>query len=105
VLWEWRLTGLADNAELLVSELVTNAVTAARAAGDYLPIRLWLLSDTARVVIMVWDANPHMPVQEQVGAEAESGRGLLLVETVSDQWGMFPTPPCGKSVWALTAQP
>lgn len=103
VLWEWRLTRLADNAELLVSELVTNAITASGAVGDYLPIRLWLLSDTARVVIMVWDANPDMPVPEQVGAEAESGRGLLLVEAISDQWGMFPTPPTGKSVWALTA--
>jgi anti-sigma regulatory factor (Ser/Thr protein kinase) len=105
VLWEWRLTRLADNVELLVSELVTNAITASRAMGDYLPVRLWLLSDTARVVIMVWDANPHMPVQEHAAEEAESGRGLLLVETISDQWGMFPTPPCGKSVWALTAQP
>lgn len=103
VLWEWQLTRLTSDVELLVSELVTNAIGASRAVGDYLPIRLWLLSDTVRVVIMVWDANPQMPAPEQAGAKAESGRGLLLVEMISDQWGMFPTPPCGKSVWALTA--
>lgn len=105
VLWEWRLTRLADDVELLVSELVTNAITASQAVGDYLPIRLWLLSDTARVVTMVWDANPQLPVREQAAEVAESGRGLLLVETISTQWGAFPTPPCGKSVWALTASP
>lgn len=105
VLCEWHLTKLADTAELLVSELVTNAITASRAVGDYLPVRLWLLSDRARVVIMVWDANPRLPMPGQAAEEAESGRGLLLVETISDQWGAFPTPPCGKSVWALTAQP
>ncbi len=105
VLWEWRMARLADNVELLVSELVTNAITASRALRDYLPIRLWLLSDTARVVIMVWDPNPHLPGPGRAAEEAESGRGLLLVETISDQWGTFPTPPCGKTVWALTAQP
>ena len=40
VLWEWRLTGLAHSAELLVSELVTNAITASRSAGSDCPVRL-----------------------------------------------------------------
>jgi len=105
VLWEWHLTRLASNAELLVSELVTNAISASRSAGSDSPIRLWLLSDIARVVIMVWDASPHLPAPTQASAEAESGRGLLLVEMISDQWGTYPTPPYGKAVWALTANP
>jgi anti-sigma regulatory factor (Ser/Thr protein kinase) len=105
VLWEWRLTGLAMSPELLVSELVTNAITASRSVGSDYPIRLWLLSDAAQVLIVVWDASPHLPVRADVSADAETGRGLLLVEMISDQWGSCVTPPCGKTVWALTASP
>jgi anti-sigma regulatory factor (Ser/Thr protein kinase) len=105
VLWEWRLTGLADSAELMVSELVTNAITACRSAGSDFPVRLWLLSDGAQVLIVVWDASPHLPARVDVSAEAEAGRGLLLVEMISDQWGTSATPPCGKAVWARMAAP
>ena len=62
VLWEWQLTGLAGIAELLVSELVTNAVAASRAAGSP-AVRLWLLSDAERVLILVQDESPHQPVR------------------------------------------
>jgi anti-sigma regulatory factor (Ser/Thr protein kinase) len=105
VLWEWRLTGLAQSTELLVSELVTNAITASRSAGSDFPVRLWLLSDAAQVLIVVWDASPRLPARADVSAEAEAGRGLLLVEMISDQWGTCATRPCGKTVWALTATP
>jgi anti-sigma regulatory factor (Ser/Thr protein kinase) len=105
VLWEWRLTGLAHSAELLVSELVTNAITASRSAGSDFPVRLWLLSDAVQVLIVVWDASPHLPARVDVSAEAEAGRGLLLVEMISDQWGTSATPPCGKTVWARTVTP
>jgi anti-sigma regulatory factor (Ser/Thr protein kinase) len=105
VLWEWHLTGLAHSAELLVSELVTNAITASRSAGSDFPVRLWLLSDAAQVLIVVWDASPHLPARAVASPEAEAGRGLLLVEMISDQWGTCATPPCGKTVWALTVTP
>jgi anti-sigma regulatory factor (Ser/Thr protein kinase) len=105
VLWEWRLTGLAQSTELLVSELVTNAITASRSAGSDRPVRLWLLSDAAQVLIVVWDASPHLPARADASPEAEAGRGLLLVEMISDQWGTCATPPCGKTVWALTVTP
>jgi anti-sigma regulatory factor (Ser/Thr protein kinase) len=103
VLWEWRLTELADSAELLVSELVTNAITASRSAGNDSPIRLWLLSDAAQVLILVWDASPQLPARADASVDAETGRGLLLVEMISDRWGTYATLPCGKTVWALTA--
>ena len=53
---------------------------------------------------MVWDASPNLPVR---GAQHGRGDrpGLLRVEMISDQWGAYPTPPCGKSVWALVANP
>ena len=70
MLWEWHLTGLAHSAELLVSELVTNAITASRSAGGDSPVQLLLLSDIGRVVVMVWDASPNLPVRG-----AQHGRG------------------------------
>jgi anti-sigma regulatory factor (Ser/Thr protein kinase) len=105
VLWEWRLAILAENTELLISELMTNAIAASRPVGSDSPIRLWLLSDAARVLIVVWDVSPHPPVRADVGADAESGRGLLLVQMISDQWGSYVSPAGGKTVWALTAAP
>jgi anti-sigma regulatory factor (Ser/Thr protein kinase) len=81
MLWEWRLTGLGDSAELLVSELVTNAIQIAQADAQSAPVRLWLLGDRARVLIPVWDASPLPPVRVSSTENDENGRGLLLVET------------------------
>jgi len=103
VAWEWGLAGQGDDAELLVSELLTNAVAAARAVDPIFPVRLWLLSDTVHLAILVWDANPQPPVRTHIDDEAESGRGLLLVEAVSQRWGWYtPRDMTGKVVWALT---
>jgi anti-sigma regulatory factor (Ser/Thr protein kinase) len=100
MLWEWRLTALTDSTELVVSELVTNAVQASRATGQAAPVRLWLLSDTAQILILVWDASPHPPVRADISDDTENGRGLLLVEAISDQWGCyFPADHGGKSPW------
>ncbi len=61
VLWEWALTPLTNQVEQVVSELMTNAVTAARAMPQIESVRLWLLSDTRKVVVLVWDASPQPP--------------------------------------------
>jgi hypothetical protein len=63
-------------------------------------VRLWLLADRARLLILVWDASPLPPVRVSTG-DAENGRGLLLVDTLSTRWGHFPHPNGGKTVWAL----
>jgi anti-sigma regulatory factor (Ser/Thr protein kinase) len=105
LIWEWGLTALTDSVEILVSELVTNAVHAARSLELPSPVRLWLLSDKAQVLILVWDASPQSPARVDADDEAESGRGLLLVETISDQWGSFPARETGgKAVWAVVTQ-
>jgi anti-sigma regulatory factor (Ser/Thr protein kinase) len=102
LLWEWSLTSLSDQAEQVVSELITNAVTAARAMPQIPPVRLWLLTDKRQVLILVWDACPQAPALIQADDYAESGRGLFLVEVFSDRWGTYPTPQAGgKVVWAL----
>ena len=104
VTWEWGLAALGEDIELLVSELVTNAVRASGAPGNATPVRLWLLSDGARVLIMVWDARDQPPVRVDADQDAESGRGLLLVEAISRRWSWYATPePGGKVVWALSA--
>lgn len=102
LLWEWQLAPLADSAELIVSELLTNAVLAA--SGLNRPaIRLSLLSDRTRLVILVHDAHPGSPAPRHASDQDESGRGLMLVEGLSDQSGWYRpadgTP--GKVVWAL----
>ena len=67
MLWEWRLTGLSDIAELLISELVTNAVQISRADGQTTPVRLWMLADRTRVLILVWDSSPLPPNTIELG--------------------------------------
>jgi anti-sigma regulatory factor (Ser/Thr protein kinase) len=88
--------------EHVVSELMTNAVAAARARPDIEPVRLWLLADSRKALVLVWDADPRRPVLTEAGEDAESGRGLFLVQAYSDRWGSYPTPHLGgKVVWAL----
>jgi anti-sigma regulatory factor (Ser/Thr protein kinase) len=101
---EWHLGRLCENVEILVSELVTNAVTASRPLDQAIPVRLWLRSDNERVLILVWDASPHGPTCLDTADDAENGRGLLLVEALSDRWDWYVTPePGGKVVWAAVA--
>lgn len=98
----WGIARLAEDAELVVSELVTNAVTATHDDAAGCPVRLWLLSDRARLLVLVWDGCRHSPARIDPGEDEECGRGLLLVETVSREWDWYATlHPAGKAVWAL----
>lgn len=103
MLWEWGLRGLADSAELLVSELLTNAVQVSVANSQGSSVRLWLLAGATRVLILVWDASELSPAGMNTGEDDENGRGLLLVESISAGWGWyFPDwESGGKVVWAL----
>jgi anti-sigma regulatory factor (Ser/Thr protein kinase) len=102
VLWEWGLASLGESAELLVTELITNAVKASWAVTQVSPVRLWLVSNRAQIVILVWDASPQPPIRADVSAEAENGRGLMLVEAISEQWGWYCRDDSGgKFVWAV----
>jgi anti-sigma regulatory factor (Ser/Thr protein kinase) len=104
VLWEWGLDASAETTELLVSELVTNAMQITSAAAADTPVRLWLVSDKTQVVIWVWDASPLPPERTDADSDAEHGRGLMLVQALSVQWGWaFPAGTGGKAVWAQIA--
>lgn len=109
ILDEWNMASLADSAELIVSELVTNSVQAAtdkdgkpRYGEDGLPVvHLRLASDHARVLAEVWDSVPRVPVARRPRPDEEGGRGLALVEALSDGWGWTAVPGWpGKVVWA-----
>lgn len=102
ILWEWGITELRDSVELLVSELVTNAVAASQSLEWFSTVRLWLLSDRARVLILVWDANPEPPVLIELSVDEERGRGMALVAAISARWDWHESPSTnGKVVWAL----
>jgi len=112
VLWEWQLDDLAETVELIVSELVTNGLQAStgmarsRYQGRWqpgtLPVRLSLRSDRQSVLVQVWDASDQAPERKEPDLASVGGRGLLLVETLSAEWGMYkPDQSSGKVVWAL----
>ncbi|HEV2253396.1 MAG TPA: ATP-binding protein [Streptosporangiaceae bacterium] len=88
---------------MVVSELVTNSVAASAelrlAAATVL---VWLGSDSRCVLLAVADASPKPPVRLSLEPEAEGGRGLALVETLSSRWGWHLVSIAGlmKVVWA-----
>ncbi|MEU2617283.1 SpoIIE family protein phosphatase [Streptomyces sp. NPDC007157] len=91
-LLSWDLEPLVDTAELLVSELVTNALRYGE--GE---IRLRLLLDRT-LVCEVWDSGLVQPRRRRARDTDEGGRGLQLVGLLSAAWGSRRTPR-GKTVW------
>ncbi|MFJ9420235.1 SpoIIE family protein phosphatase [Streptomyces sp. NPDC101227] len=97
-LTDWGLQDLVDTTELLVSELVTNALR--HGHGE---IRLRLLLDRT-LVCEVWDADLAQPRRRRARDTDEGGRGLQLVGLLSAGWGSRRTPR-GKTVWFELALP
>jgi anti-sigma regulatory factor (Ser/Thr protein kinase) len=108
---EWGLHELADTIELVVSELVTNAVKAST-DQDQRPhytgehglacIHLRMSTDQRAALVEVWDENVTLPAPSQPGLDDESGRGLMLVEALAERWGwVLASTRRGKIVWAL----
>jgi anti-sigma regulatory factor (Ser/Thr protein kinase) len=106
MLAEWDLAILSDDADLAVSELTTNALAASAGTGESPAlIRLWLLSDGNRLVIVVWDNSRRPPVPTEAAVTDEHGRGLQIVAAVSSDWGWYGrTDIGGKCVWAEIKQ-
>jgi DNA-binding NarL/FixJ family response regulator len=94
VLSRWRCDAVLDDVKLLVSELVTNAVVH---AGSEVEVAVRLLPDAVRIEVI--DRAPAATLRPSTPkAEDESGRGLLLVETMASAWGVDAIDR-GKAVW------
>jgi anti-sigma regulatory factor (Ser/Thr protein kinase) len=97
----WQVPVDLDAALLLTSELVTNAVR--HEAGQRAQaVVLAIACSRGRLRVDVHDTSRSLPAVAEVPADAETGRGLLLVETLSDEWGFYRTP-AGKAVYFTLA--
>jgi hypothetical protein len=118
VLTQWGLRDVVDDAELVASELATNAVqaTAEEEPGLYvngikppplLGVQVTLFESF--MVIGVWDRSLRVPEAVSASAVDEHGRGLVIVETLSARWGWDTVHPYsghrGKVVWAELTLP
>jgi anti-sigma regulatory factor (Ser/Thr protein kinase) len=96
VLQLWDMPELEENAMLCTSELVTNAVTASKNAdqqADFTPLEmngvviLCAIIDDGHLRIETWDASEKPAIIHEAGPDDEHGRGLVLVQAISDRWG------------------
>ena len=96
----WQLDQIANDIELVVSELVTNAIRATVEMQLAAHVVLYLAADPGRLTLLVWDACPEPPVSQPHEDDAAGGRGLEIVEALSDRWGSWTPVQGGKIVWA-----
>ncbi len=89
----WGYAEAMDNARLLLSEVLTNAVQHGQG-----PIGVHLCRTDADLTVEISDHSPALPQPRQAGEDEESGRGLLLVRALADDWGVRPTD-AGKTTW------
>ncbi|MFI6496439.1 ATP-binding protein [Nonomuraea typhae] len=95
---EWHAPEISFDAQLVVSELVTNAM---RHGGGALHLRL--LANAGDLACVVSDYSRTAPVPAAPGVFAEFGRGLALVEGLTRAWGWITPPGPNKFVWACMA--
>jgi anti-sigma regulatory factor (Ser/Thr protein kinase) len=97
ILREWKLGHAADDAEILVSELVTNSLKASASQGT--PVRLRLLADGGQLIIEAWDHIPQVPRPRRPADTDDSGRGLIVIAAIATRWGFY-SAGHWKVVWA-----
>lgn len=90
------VVSMVETVELVISELVTNAI---RASTD--PIRLRIEAHNSYLRVSVADSNDAKPMPRAARSMDTHGRGLAIVARLSQAWGTRPTPGGdGKTVWA-----
>jgi len=105
----WGLDYLSDDAELIIAELVGNAVRHGLRSGPQIMhvgrevpvLRLCLLRRIGEVMLAVTDPSDEAPTPKAPSADGESGRGLQIVGALSYVWGWSPIEGSGKAVWAV----
>ncbi|MFE7662933.1 ATP-binding protein [Streptomyces celluloflavus] len=98
LLTEWKLGGLVDAAALITSELTGNVISHAKGTGEF--FELVLRRRGGLLILEVSDSYQwRMPELRKPGPDDLSGRGLLIADALSENWGIRPRDP-GKTVWA-----
>ena len=108
ILGSWDLLMLAEDAAVIVSELVTNALchgiratdAAVRCGPFHDRVELILLRRRGEMVCAVTDPGAGHPVMAAPDPCAEAGRGLHVVEAIAASWGWTRLDACKKAVWA-----
>jgi anti-sigma regulatory factor (Ser/Thr protein kinase) len=105
----WRHDDLVDEAVIVASELVTNAIrhgtrcTVSSAIAPTVQLAWHRLAD--RIVCVVTDGSDLPPVLEDADTTSESGRGLQVVHALTAAWGWAMLGACQKAVWATFLLP
>ena len=113
LLTSWGLEALADDAEMIVDELVVNAVLHGTRVGlarggpgpRMTTLRLCVLRRAGEVMLAVVDPANETPMPRQPDWGGETGRGLQIVAALSHVWGWSPIAGHGKAVWAVLRDP
>jgi anti-sigma regulatory factor (Ser/Thr protein kinase) len=105
----WGLAALVEDAELVMSELVTNSVKATGLMGigprwpdlgDLATIQVRVLLFQTGIIVEVWDRDPAAPIRHDAASDEEGGRGLAIVAALCKRWDYGPLSCGGKVVWA-----
>ena len=96
----WTVADRTDDIAVVLSELLTNAL---RHGADQpsRPVRVALVQPAQFVLVVVADPGRQIPVLREPDYLAESGRGLHVINALSDTWGCTTSTDAGKAVWAL----
>jgi anti-sigma regulatory factor (Ser/Thr protein kinase) len=85
---------VVDRVQLITSELATNCVVHARTAFEVL-----VTSGNGEIKVEVRDSSRKQPVPRQPRNDEPTGRGLMIVSALSDDWGIVPMGEGGSTVW------
>jgi anti-sigma regulatory factor (Ser/Thr protein kinase) len=96
-----ELSDYSEDAVMVTSELVTNAIEHADALKFSLEVMH--MADSGAVAVIVTDPSPLPPVNRDLSEDTERGRGLNIVESLSASWGWRPQD-LGKAVYAILAR-
>jgi serine/threonine-protein kinase RsbW len=91
------LAHLQETADLIVSELVTNALRHANPGESQVGLRLEATEAWLRIEVQ--DMDPRMPQPRIPGPLDDSGFGFVIIDSLADKWGVRETEE-GKAVWA-----
>ncbi len=83
-----------DIVVLSMTELVTNSIK--HGSG---PVEVHLNADSDNLVLIVSDCSEQLPRRHDTPVDAETGRGIQILESLATRWGVQPEPGGGKTVW------